>query len=126
MSTLDWKSQDRQITVTCIKELALTDQTFQKLMQQLRDWERFLDVVRVEVAYDPDTESYEYSFKARDGRRWKQHIKIPGDTTAPVTMKFNVQDWFSQDEFIPGREIRSQLIALMKTQGMAALLYKRA
>ena len=64
-----------------------------------------------------DLELYSYEFKAIDGRRWKQMVRVPS-SGAVESMSFDtVGDMWTKPEFVPHRDVRDRTVALIRVYG---------
>ena len=70
------------------------------------------------------TDDYDYEFTLKDGRRWRQKIRV--DLPAEPSMSFGPTGFFTLSEFVPHRPVRDVLVALIQTFGVRKLTLKWA
>ena len=67
--------------------------------------------------------TFEYEFKTMDGREWKQEIIM--DQPSDPLMTFDVDDAFRVSEFEPHRELRVQVITMIRVLSLTKIEVKR-
>lgn len=111
MAQFTWEdAQGRQIRILSSDTIPLATGDVVKLQKLVSQLHVAVPLTRLFLRQDPG--DYLYFFDTDDGRRWLQRIIIPASGEASMT--FAVSDHFAVSEFLPHRELRIHLIAMVQ------------
>lgn len=114
-----WNSYKCEFTLSGV--IGADEPIFSAFMRLIVDMNRIvpLDKFKIEQT-GTNPREHLYDFKAHDGRRYKQRIRVPEgpDFQGTTLMTFDVDDFFTRDELAPHREVRDEVINLIATRGL--------
>lgn len=125
MCKLEWRYNEKSIEIVSGVPFDLREQSQGNLYTDLLQLDSALTSGLKSLIFKHQEEDlYRYKFETNDGRPWKQRIRIPLQAGQPVLMSFNVDDMFEFDEFVPQRDVRTQIINLTRTKQITKLKVK--
>ena len=106
--------ENRHLEITATPEISATHAQMSALLSAVDGMRAKVPLQNVILAFD--TDHYNYSIKAADGREWHQKLYFG----TPVTMTFDITDQWALSESAAQQPIRDLLILLVQSYGMTA------
>ena len=100
------------IKLTFVPEMAPGDLAPANLLLALRKMHAHVPIAELFVDWKAPTSRYLYRITAADARVWKQYL-YPAPNPDNVGMTFDVPDVWQMHEFVPHREVRDVVLAIL-------------
>jgi hypothetical protein len=117
-TVVELKDHARDVSIVVDSNLSATHPDVLELFHRLTSLSQATPIASFDVAKLTGND-YKYEFAFKDGRTFKQTLRIPSN--APASMNFNVGDYFLVNEFAPHRTLRDWIVYCVQTHKLISI-----